>query len=788
MATPLGVLRMLACIAMLAAGSAPAAAQGWGTIHGTVSGPNGRIGGVTVLVRAADVTRTAISNEEGAFIVEQLPAGRYVVVFSLGERTVTRPEVTVGEAAITSVDETLDWDVRLTETVTVFSAGRRLERIVDAPGAITTVPRDAIALEASNGQIPRMLEFTPGVQITQSGLYDANLNVRGFNQALTRRVQVLLDGRDISIPSFSSQEWSFASTIADDLASVELLRGPSAALHGPNTFNGVLTLTTKAPRDSQGSLVRFTAGSLATAKMDGRWAGQVGSDWYMKVVAGYNESRDFARSRDVSVEYPGVGLEGVAIPDRRVRTSTGTVRVDRYLSGERLVTIEGGAADSGGVVFVTPGGRSLISDADRLWARANYHTPSWNLLGFYNRRDAPGGLNLATGGSFDLAEDAYQIDLQGHRTFGRARIVGDVSIGGDRVDSADSGGVQTFFAEPSSATRGAVGTQVDYSIGSRVQGVAAVRWDDSTLHDAQISPKAAFVVALTPNQKIRGGYNRSFQRANYGELFIRFITGALDLSGAEAEFAPLLGGTGLGFSAIPVAILGNENLKVEEIHSAEVGYSAIVAGNALLSVNYYRNEMSDFITDVLPGVNPAYGPYRAPVSLPAPTRQLVEGIMNAALPGLSNDPSTGAPLFVLSLGNAGEVHSQGLETAVSWSPARGWLLDANHSWFDFNPGSQSAGIVPNSPTHTLAAGAMYQRGGLSAAVRVRWVDDFAWASGVHRGLVPSYTNAEVVARVPLSRHWSAGVDVNNVFNDRHYELFGGDLLGRRGLVHLTFAK
>jgi outer membrane receptor protein involved in Fe transport len=37
----------------------------------------------------------------------------------------------------------------------------------------------------------------------------------------------------------------------------------------------------------------------------------------------------------------------------------------------------------------------------------------------------------------------------------------------------------------------------------------------------------------------------------------------------------------------------------------------------------------------------------------------------------------------------------------------------------------------------------------------------------------------------LSDRWTVGVAVANALDDAHYEVFGGDLLRRRALAHLT---
>ena len=62
-------------------------------------------------------------------------------------------------------------------------------------------------------------------------------------------------------------------------------------------LNGVLSIQTKAPADSIGGRARFTFGELDTVRGDARLATELGSGWYLRVLGGYQRSRDFARSR-----------------------------------------------------------------------------------------------------------------------------------------------------------------------------------------------------------------------------------------------------------------------------------------------------------------------------------------------------------------------------------------------------------------------------------------------------------------------------------------------------------
>ena len=52
--------------------------------------------------------------------------------------------------------------------------------------------------------------------------------------------------------------------------------------------------------------------------------------------------------------------------------------------------------------------------------------------------------------------------------------------------------------------------------------------------------------------------------------------------------------------------------------------------------------------------------------------------------------------------------------------------------------------------------------------------------------VPSYGVADLNVLFKASAHWEIGLNVSNLFDNRHYEMFGGDLLGRRAIIHPTF--
>jgi len=223
------------------------------------------------------------------------------------------------------------------------------------------------------------------------------------------------------------------------------------------------------------------------------------------------------------------------------------------------------------------------------------------------------------------------------------------------------------------------------------------------------------------------------------------------------------------------------------LRSGQAGYRRMTGKRNLFSVDYYYNGMRDFITDLLPGVNPTYGPYVPPPGLSAAAAMEVASILNSTVPGLTNGPG-GVPWIVYSLANAGHVSSQGVEAQDSGWIGRDWRYALNYSWFDYslNDAAARSEVHPNAPAHKAFAEIGYWKARYSADVRYRWNDAFYFANGIFHGAVPTYSVVDLGARYQVSPHWEVGVNVSNLLNNEHYEIFGGDIMKRLALGYVAF--
>jgi outer membrane receptor protein involved in Fe transport len=804
----LNLLTAVSVAVCAAAGPASVAAQpasGSGRLEGIVVRQDGfGVGGVVMLVQELGVSE--LTDAAGKYVFGQLAPGTYTLLSTLGPHSLRRPGVVITDRTATTLRTVVDWPLSIFESVVVNGTTRLPARLVEAPAAVTVIGRDELGRQASHGQLPRVLAGTPGVEVAQSGLYDFNLNSRGFNTFYNRRILTRVDGRDPSLPHFlGSVDWAALSLPLDDIDQLEFVRGPAAALYGAGAFNGVLNVKTRSPRDSLGGNVRYTAGELGTQRIEFRQALPLGREWYLKAIGGYHRSSDFTRSRVETAEYAPATLprDLVAPTLGNVRLSFGGVRLDKYTTPERLLTFELGTAHEEGPVTLSPLARAQATDVDQPWLRFNVAAPRWNVLAYYTGNRLNGTRNLTANSLLYLRASHMAVEAQGNRQFAgaRGRVIAGVEFGGQTVDSADPNGAQTVYDRKRSTQYGSVFGQVEYRLTGRLNAVGSARWDRSTLHDGRVSPRVAAVYRLTPSQTLRVTYGRAFQVANLTEFFVRIaVAPPIDLSPVETALAPLIGNTSLGLGNVPVLAVGNNDLRVERIDSTEIGYQAVIGGRLLVNAGVYRNQLSDFISNILPQVgtslgrlNSSFAAYTPPSSLSPAAAAVVTQTLQGVLPpavfaALSNDAS-GAPIVaLLSFVNFGSATTAGVELGATYLLPAGWRVQGSYTGFhsSVNDLSESP-LLPNTPGHQFSVGLAYERDRISSSMRYRWVNGFPWLAGMYGGPVPSYGVLDLNGSYRLTRHIAAGADVANLLDNDHYEAFGGDLLGRRALGHLTYS-
>ena len=809
-----------------------AAAQATGTVVGRVTraGEATALAGVSVSVRESGLTAT--TRNDGRYTLRRVPAGEQTIVIrSLGFRAVEQ-RVTVTANGEVTADAVLEAIPISVGDIVVSTASRTPERVVEAPAAISTVTPQVMDAVSTTGQAPMALATVPGVDVVQSGVNDFNVNARGFNSSLNRRVLVLQDGRDLAIAFLGSQEWNGLPVPLEDVDRIEVIRGPGSALYGANAFSGVVSLTTPTAREIPGTKLTLAGGELETMRADLRHAGVLGDGRIgYRANFGYNQSESWTLSRtaptDLRDEYepatdevvPVVTPEAVALAGQtidpvtrealgeaeKLRNIYGSGRVDVYANNGGVVTFEGGAARVENEVLVTGIGRVQVIEAMKPYARVNWAQDRFNLMAYWNGRTSlEPQRSLASGLGIDEKSNIFHFEGQANQTFGDARVVLGASFRNMRVNTNGT------LMDPSNDDRSdeiySGFGQLEYRLTPQVRLVGAARVDDGSLFETQFSPKAAIVFSPNENHSFRATFNQAFQTPNHSEFFLRAPAGApanftlLEAGLRASPLGPALAGVPVGqlytnSASVPVLALGNAALDVEKITGWEAGYKANIGPRAYVTLDLYLNNISNFVTDLLPGVNPAFGAWTAPEEVPEQFRAQVEGATRSQLAAAGQTVAAagltrvgGNTAIVVSYANEGEVREQGFELGVGYSFTDELRGEVSFTGFDFEVESQQAGdqLVPNTPGKKANFSLSYIGAqGFDANVGVRLIDGYPWAAGVFAGYVPAAELINVSAGYRVNNYLRVHATATNILDQQRFQLFGGSVVGRRVLGGIT---
>ncbi|WP_067583973.1 TonB-dependent receptor plug domain-containing protein [Endozoicomonas ascidiicola] len=163
----------------------------------------------------------------------------------------------------------------------VTSVSKRKQRLTDSPAAVYVISDEDLRRTGVTS-IPEALRMVPGMQVARLNNNTWSISTRGFNYIFANKLLVLIDGRTVYSPLFSGVNWDVQDTMLEDIARIEVIRGPGAALWGANAVNGVINIITKHAADTQGGLLSTGFGSDERFFAAYRYGGQFGNDGYYR--------------------------------------------------------------------------------------------------------------------------------------------------------------------------------------------------------------------------------------------------------------------------------------------------------------------------------------------------------------------------------------------------------------------------------------------------------------------------------------------------------------------------
>jgi iron complex outermembrane receptor protein len=189
----------------------------------------------------------------------------------------------IGTAAAQSTEEE-DLALAYGDKSNISIATGSSQPISKAPSVATVITAEDIkAMGAID--LDQVMEAVPGVHVSNYGSrYKSSYQIRGIaGNTINPQVLILQNGIQMNTLYAGDKGQDWGSQPLENIARIEVIRGPGSALYGADAFSGVINIITKTAAETQGSSFGVRGGSFNSKDA---W-GQHGGKWGAVDVATY---------------------------------------------------------------------------------------------------------------------------------------------------------------------------------------------------------------------------------------------------------------------------------------------------------------------------------------------------------------------------------------------------------------------------------------------------------------------------------------------------------------------
>lgn len=185
----------------------------------------------------------------------------------------------------------------------IFRLGEIAVSVVDDTtqvGSRTTVTAEEISAYTDSNTLEKALNLLPSVTETQVGRRnEKSVSIRGFEM---RQIAVMVDGVQSAMPYDYYPDLQTYTT--GSLSEIQVSKGLSSVLAGPNTMGGIINMVTKRPeKEIEGNLTVTAKFGNSGAYNGILTSGNVGTNqgnWYLQAGATYNDINRWSVSDNYS--------------------------------------------------------------------------------------------------------------------------------------------------------------------------------------------------------------------------------------------------------------------------------------------------------------------------------------------------------------------------------------------------------------------------------------------------------------------------------------------------------
>jgi iron complex outermembrane receptor protein len=480
----------------------------------------------------------------------------------------------------------------------VFTAAKHEQDIGASPSAITVITREDIQASGATTLID-LLRMVPGMEVIITTPAYTGITARLKWTYESQFFLVLVDGREANLELLGFPPFEIQPILLEEIERIEVIRGPGSALYGANALVGVVSITTREVPEKTSARTSLGVGETGT-RMLGAFASTRLGGWGFKLSGGFDITGKFTDPR---------------APGRRIWKLRSAAEY-RWADKQRIL-IEGGISTASGPIESGVG--PLDADMSLRTLRLSYESPDLGAQVYWSQIPLEAAVqtdlvyNQIRLASFvPVTLDAHVVNGDVHwnlPTFWDPLLI--IIGGGGRLSYLGSDQLldsESFTDITSPDYRKPGVSHLEARAGAFVHGeftpadwmtvTGGLRFDYNTITGTFLSPRLATVFQPIAGQFLRAGVARAFRKPAFVETNLHIMV----------DFppdSPLTGGDRDNFQEFMTRIVGNPDLKNEEVWAFEVGYLGRFLDSKLsvaldLYYNIYKNEAairSRMVTD-----------------------------------------------------------------------------------------------------------------------------------------------------------------------------------------------
>jgi iron complex outermembrane receptor protein len=627
------------------------------------------------------------------------------------------------------------------DTVSLATGHRQSLQLAPSVASVITA-EDITAMGATD--IDEVLETVPGLHVNRAASMGTTQYVmRGITSIYAPQVLMLQNGIPVTVAITGNKGNLWGGLPVENIARIEVLRGPGSALYGADAFSGVINIITKTALEIQGTQYGFRAGSFGTRDAWIQHGGQYGNlsvaaylragstDGQHQTVESDAQTRNDARTGTSTSLAPGQINAGLSAVDGNLDLAQGKWR---WRSGYKLRDDMETFAGIGQALDPVGKGRSERVTSDISWTDNNF-AQGWSLsasAAFMQFKQSfplaaqiyPPGTMFPTGtfvdgmrGGPEFSERQYRLSAHAAYTGFRDHSVR-FGIGHDDLELYATREYRNFaysatgvpipngalvvtptpFIYPQDRTVDYVYLQDEWGFARDWTLTAGVRHDRYSDFGGTTNPRLALVWEAQVDLTAKLMYGSAFRAPAFVEQY--------------STNNPLS--------------RGNPDIEPERNQTVELAFAWQARRELSLNLSLFHYHMRDIIRAV---TNPA-------------------------------------PVYGSTFQNTGSQHGSGFELEGAWDATRNLRLTGHYAAqksIDETTG-QDAGYAPRQHVYLRADWMPLARWMLSG--QINYVADRHRAAGDTRDPVPDYTTLDLTLRTTQRGKgtWNFAASVRNLFD------------------------